>query len=216
MFEGFPHDLPEFLWGLALNNEKPWFEAHREQYERCLLKPFKALSFEIADKVEERWPGRAPALHIARIHRDARRLHGRGPYKDHLWFSLGQSGQLYDPSPKFWFEIGPASYGYGLGYFMANAEIMTRWRAAIDANPRKITRILRPIAADGRFHPFGETYKRPKGDPGEFLFDWYNRKHLGVETEVFFEPAPPGPELAEELMSAFELLMPLYDYYSNI
>lgn len=215
MFEGFPHELPDFLWGLALNNERSWFEAHREQYERCLLQPFKALSHEIADKVQERWPGQAPALHIARIHRDARRLHGRGPYKDHLWFSLGLSGQLHDPSPKFWFEIGPASYAYGLGYFMADADIMQRWRDSIDARPRKTARLLKGVSAAG-FAPYGQVYKRPKGDPGPALFDWYNRKHLGVEREVFFEPHPPGPELVEELMQAIEVLMPLYDHYRSL
>lgn len=216
MFEGFPHDLPDFLWGLALNNERSWFEAHREQYERCLLRPFRALSREVAEKAQERWPGRLPALHVARIHRDARRLHGRGPYKDHLWFSLGRSGQLYDPCPKFWFEIGPASWGCGVGYFMANTETLQRWRASIDAHPAKIGRIVKTIGADGRFRPYGELYKRPKGDPGPLLSDWYNRKHLGVEREVFFEPHPPGPELTEELLADMELLMPLYDWYDGL
>lgn len=216
MFDGFPKDLPDFLWGLALNNDRGWFEAHREQYERCLLRPFRALSMEMAERVQARWPGKAPELHIARIHRDARRLHGRGPYKDHLWFSLGRSGQLYHPSPKFWFEIGPASYGCGVGYFMANAETLQRWRSSIDANPAKISRIVRSIEADGRFRPYGELYKRPKGDPGPLLSDWYNRKHLGVEREVFFEPDPPGAELPGELMEAIGLLMPLYNYYAKL
>ncbi len=216
MFEGFPHDLPDFLWGLALNNERPWFEAHRADYERCLLQPFKALSLEFTEKVQARWPNKFPGLHIARIHRDARRLGGRGPYKDHLWFSLGQSGQLYSPCPKFWFEIGPASYGYGVGYFMADTETLTRWRQSIDEKPAALSRIVRKLNKDGRFQPYGDSYKRPKGDPGKLLFDWYNRKHLGVETEVFFEPHPPGPELMDELMEALELLMPLYDYYCKL
>ena len=43
MFEGFSEKTSEFLWGLALNNEKSWFEAHRAEYEKYLRAPFHDL-----------------------------------------------------------------------------------------------------------------------------------------------------------------------------
>ena len=39
MFEGFTQETSEFLWELSFNNERPWFLAHREQFERCPLSP---------------------------------------------------------------------------------------------------------------------------------------------------------------------------------
>ena len=30
-FTGFTSETGEFLWELAFHNEKPWFEAHKEQ-----------------------------------------------------------------------------------------------------------------------------------------------------------------------------------------
>ena len=46
MFEGFTQETSEFLWELSFNNERPWFLAHREQFERCLNRPFRALAQE--------------------------------------------------------------------------------------------------------------------------------------------------------------------------
>ena len=37
MFNGFTQGAGDFLLGLTVNNERPWFEAHRQQYEKDLL-----------------------------------------------------------------------------------------------------------------------------------------------------------------------------------
>lgn len=215
-FEGFPKDLPEFLWGIAFNNEKPWFEAHREQYERCLNQPFRAFAREICDRMEEKYPCRCSELHISRIYRDARRLYGRGPYNDHLWFSLGLTGQLYDVRPKFWFGINAKSWELGMGMWGAKGELMERWRREIDEHPERLSKIVRRLNRHGGIELWGERYKRPKGDPGKLLYDWYNTKAAAVGRTVWFDPDPPDEELLEQVMADFEALMPLYDYMMEI
>ena len=32
MFQGFSQETIDFLWGIRFNNEKSWFEAHKEVY----------------------------------------------------------------------------------------------------------------------------------------------------------------------------------------
>ncbi len=215
-FEGFSKELPEFLWGIAFNNEKPWFEAHREQYERCLNQPFRAFAREICDRMEELFPGRCSQLHISRIYRDARRLYGRGPYNDHLWFSLGATGQLYDVRPKFWFGIDAKSYELGMGMWGARGELMDRWRREIDEHPERLSKIVRNLNKHEGLERWGDVYKRPKGDPGKLLFDWYNTKTPAVGKTVYFDPDPPGGELVEEVLADFAALMPLYEYMMEI
>lgn len=215
-FEGFPKELPDFLWGLAFNNEKNWFEAHREQYERCLQKPFRALAFEMADRMERRFPNVTPALHISRINRDARRLHGRGPYKDHLWFTLARTSGLHDIQPCLYFEIGATAYAYGLGFWMASGGTAERWREHIDANPRRLERLVRAFDRQDRFTLDSVCYKRPKGDRGKQLNDWYNSRSLSCERKVFFDPDPPTAALADEMEQDLALLIPLYKYMAEI
>ena len=87
-FEGFSPEASEFLWDLRFNNERPWFNAHKQQFLDVVDAPFKALARETLERMADAFPRREWYLHVSRIYRDARRLYGRGPYKDHLWFTL--------------------------------------------------------------------------------------------------------------------------------
>lgn len=211
MFNGFTQGAGDFLLGLTVNNERPWFEAHRQQYDKDLLTPFRALAMDTFDIMSARHPNMGLDLHMARIYRDARRLHGRGPYKDHMWFSLKNWDGLLR-GPMFWFEIGAVDYSFGMGFYSASAAQMTAYRASIDANPARFRRIVRGIAAHPGFLPDGELYKRMKKDMGQELNPWYNCKRVGVECTREFGGELFSPQLPTTLADSFDALMPLYEY----
>ena len=215
-FEGFPKDLPDFLWGLSFNNERPWFNAHREDFERCLNIPIHALAEDVKAAMEERHPGLAPALHVSRIWRDARRLFGRGPFKEHMWFSLGLSEEIYTPLPQFWFGIDAKSWEAGMGCWNMKGDLLERWRRSIDLAPQRLTPIVKALDKHPELHRYGEVYKKPKGDPGLLLYDWYNARSVELGTTVWFEPAPPGKELLDQVLDIYEALVPLYEYLTTI
>lgn len=215
-FEGFPKDLPDFLWGLSFNNERSWFQAHKEDFERCLHGPIQSLAEEMRLRMNEKYPHMAPAVHVSRIWRDARRLYGRGPFNDHMWFSLGISGEIYTPSPQFWFGIDAKGWDAGMGAWNMRGEQLERWRRSIDDRPKELTRIVRELAKHPEIRPYWQTYKRPKGDPGPELFDWYNARTVGLEHTAWFEPDPPGAELADKLMDLYTALTPLYRYLAKL
>ena len=215
-FEGFPKDLPAFLWGLSLNNERPWFNEHREDFERCLDTPIHALAEDLRQVMQDRHPGLAPALHVSRIWRDARRLFGRGPFKDHMWFSLGLSGEIYTPLPQFWFGIDATSWEAGMGCWNMQGELLERWRASIDARPARLSKIVRALNKHPELGHYWQVYKKPKGDPGPLLYDWYNARSVEIGRKVWFEPDPPGKELLEQVLEIYETLLPLYEYLERI
>lgn len=215
-FEGFPKDLPDFLWGLSFNNERPWFQAHRDDYERCLHGPIVSLAEDLRQALADRHPGAAPAVHVSRIWRDARRLFGRGPFKDHMWFSLGLSGEIYTPLPQFWFGIDATGWEAGMGSWNMSAAQMDTWRKRIDADPGPLTRIVQALDRRGDLAPYWQVYKRPKGDPGPLLFDWYNARAIEMGKKVWFDPDPPGRELPEQVLDMYEALFPLYEYLQTI
>ena len=105
MFQGFSQETVDFMWGIRFNNEKSWFEANKESYLRSFYTPMKELGAEVQEKLLERFPDSQLNLKISRIYRDARRLFGRGPYKDHLWFSIRQPAEEWVDKPTFWFEL---------------------------------------------------------------------------------------------------------------
>lgn len=216
MFTGFTSETSAFLWELSFHNERPWFLAHKAEFERLLNEPFKALAADTAALMDARFPEMDLRLHISRIYRDARRLFGRGPYKDHLWFSLKSSAALLE-GPMFWFELGAADYSWGMGFYSATPAQMTAFRSMVDANPARFARLVRPVMENDAFRVTGEAYSRAKGthegELGELLDFWYNRKRLGVEISRDFGDDALRPSLPLLLADTFEALMPLYEFF---
>ena len=216
MFQGFSRETGEFLWDLSFHNERPWFLENKERFERVLHAPFKALAAETTETMQARFPQRAWSSHCSRIYRDARRLFGRGPYKDHLWFILGGDEASRRDGPAFWFEIGPSTYEYGVGYFEAPPAVMEAFRRSIDANPARFTRIAEELSHMRGLRVLGPAYKRPKGAYEGLLGEWCNRRWLAVEFKRDHDAALYDPALPETLARAYARLLPLYDYLLEV
>ncbi len=219
MFQGFSQQTGDFLWSLALNNDRTWFNANRQTFEDVLNQPFRALASDTLERMQALYPSQSFQSHVSRIYRDARRLFGRGPFKDHLWFTV-HSGDRHAVGPMFWFELDRVSWSYGMGIWDDSADVPAAFRAAVDADPARFEALVRDILACGEYRLWGEVYKRPKGDRGELLNPWYNRRHISVGYEracggVMYTDAMPG-FLADE----FARLMPMYRFlreaYNNV
>ena len=215
MFQGFSRETGEFLWELSFHNERPWFLEHKEQFERVLNTPFKELARDTAALLQARFPEMAVQCHISRIYRDARRLFGRGPYKDHMWFTLWDDAGGKD-GPAFWFELGAATYVYGMGFFEAAPAEMALYRRSIDANPARFARLAGDLAAGGNYRVIGPTYARPKGGYDEPLRSWYERKWVGVQATRDLEGEAFTPALPGFLAEAFAELTPMYRFLLEV
>lgn len=214
MFQGFSKETSDFYWELLFHNERPWFLEHREQFLRVLKEPHDALAKDTLAEFSRRHPELKLQLHISRIYRDARRLFGRGPYKEHLWFSIKDTAGLLS-GPMFWFEVGAADWGYGMGFYDATPAQMSAWRAYVDANPAAVERLARRIAEQDTFRLETAPYKRPKADKGELLNPWYNTRWLGLECRRDFGEALYDPALPQKLCGGFDFLMPYFELFST-
>ena len=216
MFPGFSEKTQDFLWGVRLNNERPWFEAHKQDYLDHVQTPLRALGEEVYEKFTAAHEELPLMLRISRIYRDARRLYGRGPYKSNLWFTLRMAGEDWTHMPVFWFEIYPKGYAYGLGAYDAKPAQMAKFRQAVDTDPKPMLKLARAFARQDRFELQAEEYKRPKGDRGELINKWYNRKRMGLERSMDFGGELYSPALPETLAAAYARLMPMYEYFAEV
>ena len=216
MFKGFSQHTIDFMWNLRLNNCKPWFEEHKEEYRCELLAPMKALGGEVYARVIESCGDRGFTHKVSRIYKDARRLHGAGPYRDHLWFSIEKPSEVWAATPVFWFELMPESWSYGLGYYQARAATMAKLRARIEHDPQKFEKQIAPLEKQGEFVLEGPEYARKKPAPTAKTQAWCNKKsfsliHKQPNGEELF-----SPELADRIVAGFVALMPLYDYFVTL
>ena len=214
MFQGFSEKTSEFMWELAFHNERPWFQEHKQEFEDCLNTPFKALAADTFALLCDRYPDITFYSHVSRIYRDARRLFGRGPYKEKLWFSFKTDTDDYD-GPVFWFEIGAAEYSFGMGSWGSPA-FMERFRKTVDANPAAFERIARDLERHPEYRIDNEEYKKPKGNYGPPISNWYSRKHIGLFCTKEFGGDLFLPELPRILVENYQNMMPLFRYLLDI
>ena len=77
MFTGFTDKTIDFMWGIRMNNEKPWFEEHKADYKTQLEAPMKELGSEAFDAVSEKCGDLDIILKVSRIYRTCAD-HGKG------------------------------------------------------------------------------------------------------------------------------------------
>ena len=89
---------------------------------------------------------------------------------------------------------------------------MEAFRRLVDANPARFERLAAAVEkAD--FRLYGEEYKRPKGDRGERINRWYNRKRIGLERCKDFGGELFESSLPRTLAGAYAELMPIYEFF---
>lgn len=217
MFNGFSDETVDFMWGIRFNNERTWFEAHKDEYLTYFYRPMKELRDELYDWFHSQRPELPLVGKVARIYRDARRLRGRGPYKDNLWLSVERPVEDWTAAPTFWFELGPENWSYGLGYYMARPVTLARLRARMEHDPRVMETLTRNLGRQDEFALTGEEYKRPKpGAPSELLEPWYRKKEFSLVHEEALGEVLFSRDMVARLEAGYEFLLPYYDYFATL
>ena len=216
MFQGYTQETIDFMWGIRFNNERAWFMEHKEQYQKHLLEPTRALAEQVYDGLREKLPHEPLMMKVSRIYRDARRLHGRGPYKDHLWFCVRTGDEDWTGRPTFYFEIAPEYYSYGMGFWHASAATMERFRKQVRSDPRELVKLVRAFNRSGRFELVGDEYARDKGAPNELLRPWLQKKNISLQFEKPLDERIFSPQLADEIVEELAELVPLYRFFAKL
>lgn len=218
MFNGFTQAASDFLWGIRFNNYRDWFMEHKQEYLTLVQEPLKELAGEVFDRFTEKYPDLNMELHVSRIYRDARRLHGKGPYKDHLWFSIRRpTAEHWTERPVFWFEISPEGYGFGMGMWMAKPFTMECYRKELLEHPEALLPLAEKLEKQDVFVLDSPEYKRPKeGTPVGILAKWYNRKGFSISCERGWDEVLESRQIVEDLLKGYDFLMPYYEYFTEM
>ncbi len=217
MFTGFSDKTIDFLWGIRFNNEKTWFEEHKETYQNDLYRPMQELAEEMLEFLDGKRPKAGLVRRVTRIYRDARRNYGgRGPYKDELWFSVEQPTEDWVDKPSFIFFLTADRWGYGLGDYTPPSS-MAKLRARMARDPKPMEKLTRSLQRQSEFALDLPQYKKPRGAaPSKLLEPWYQARTFDV-----FHYGDPGEEifsreLVERLKEGYTYLLPWFDYFSTL
>jgi len=216
MFEGFSQKTIDFMWNLRFNNEKQWFEAHKEEFIREFQTPMKALGREVFDSISSDYEKHGFIHKVSRIYKDARRVKGGDPYRTNLWFSIERPSEEWTSTPVFWFELAPENWSYGLGYYSALSKTMAKHRARIDNKPKAFEKLVAPLDKQEEFVLDGPEYSRKKEAPTPKLESWYNKKTFALIHDEPISEELFSRAIVERLIKGYTFLMPFYNYFITL
>ena len=212
MFSGYTPETIDFLWGIRMNNNREWFQEHKQQYVQTLYEPTKALGAHLFQPFLDK-PGNL--LKVSRIYRDAR-LHHPLPYKESLWICIRRDVEWWAENPCLYLEINPEGVHYGFFLWKPKVAALTDFRRSITARPDEFLKLIEQTEKATGISVTAECYKRPPKTDNPALepyFAW--KEQIGC---VRSEPVGPdlfGPQLGDRALTLFEQLIPLYNYFNQ-
>ncbi|TKR33182.1 DUF2461 domain-containing protein [Luteimonas gilva] len=209
----------KFLRSLGRNNNREWFQAHRQDYETHLRDPFLRLLGDLQPALKEVSPHfradpKSNGGSLFRIYRDTRFANDKAPYKTWQGARLFHERRKQVPAPSFYFHLEPGECFIGAGLWHPEPETQRRIRQFIFDNPGGWKAAAHARAFERRYDLESEEMlvRPPRGFPPDFEFiDDLKHKNFvalrSVEDSVVL-----GPKLRQTLEKDLTGLSPFVDY----
>jgi len=217
-FSGFSKDTVRFFAELRRNNNRDWFEAHRETYEMAVMEPSRAFVSAMGARLRAISPRiiAVPKVNksIFRLNRDTRFSLDPSPYKTNLGIYFWEGSPSRMAASGFYFHLEPPNMMLGAGVYMIPAQLLACYRQAA-ADPKKGKELGRIVAMIARLKGFtlgGKHYKRV---PAEFDPSHPNAellKHTGLYAgfETRIPPELYSARLLDYCFQRFKAASPLH------
>ena len=224
----FTADALRFLKGLARNNRREWFEAHRRDYETSVLFPMR----DFVEEMDVRLAGMAPEMvgdpkrSIFRIYRDVRFGKDKSPYKTHAacWFfhadATSRVGrEAHGGGAGFYFHLQPGASFVAGGLWMPPRPGLLRIRAAIAKDTRAFEKIALAPGLRRRMGALSQesALKRvPRGyDADHPAARWLRLQSFTVGRSLS-DAEVTGAKLASTLSTDYKTITPLVRWLNGV
>ncbi len=132
----FPPAALTFLRGLKRHNDRAWFAAHKEAYERDVKAPMIALVERLAVDLRRFAPDlvASPKASLYRLHRDTRFSADKSPFKTQVGAVFPHRALPRHQGAGLYLEIGPAGTMIAGGIYMPEAAELHALRNHLASN----------------------------------------------------------------------------------
>ena len=137
-------DTVRFIERLSENNNKPWFDAHRDEYvaAKADFERFVELLMRQLVEIEPALSEQKAKDSIFRIFRDVRFSKDKTPYKGHFGVYLSKGGRKYSGAG-YYLHIEPGGKSFiGGGLWMPEPSLLKAVRQEIDYNFEEFENII--------------------------------------------------------------------------
>jgi len=219
-FSGFAPELISFFDQLRLNNNRDWFQAHRDVYERCYVDAARDFVVAMGPRLAELGEGihAEPKVRgsILAINRDIRFSPDKTPYKTYLdlWFWQGDGPSRERPG--YFLRLDAEHLTLGAGMHLFNDTALGAYRQALQ-DPAQAQSLHNAVSTleHGGYILGGQTLKRvPQGFPNA---DESLLRHTGLVASTTLDAsAALQPTLVDTALGHFRQLQPLQQWLVTI
>ncbi len=215
----FPFEAIDFLSKLKKNNNKDWFEAHKEEFNNSLLEPAQEFVVVLGELLRSFAPGiiAIPKTDksIFRLHRDVRFSKDKSPYKTNLGLFFWEGERKKMECSGFYFHAEPGSIFMGNGQYMFTDPLLKKYREIV-YNPnsaKELDSIIKKLKRKG-YRVGGKAYKRvPKGfDPDYPYSDYLLYNGLYIFDEIKDLRKLQKEDMIKFSLKKFKEMLPLHKW----
>jgi uncharacterized protein (TIGR02453 family) len=174
-----------FLTQLKKNNNKPWFDANREQYEQVKAEQVTWLNdvIPLVQTIDSGIQHLEPKDCMFRINRDIRFSKDKTPYKENVGLVIAPGGKK-SLQACYYFHMEPKQSMIAGGIWMPDAPRLAKIRQEIDYNGAAFKKVFASKAVHTLFPDFDSDLKLvnpPKGyDANNPYIEWLKLKSFTV------------------------------------
>ena len=172
-FKGFSEKMLWFFRELRENNDRDWFEAHKDVFLEHVKAPMEELTACVMAEVSRFAPEHAgePKKAIFRLYRDTRFSNDKTPYKTHTGALLRRADLPKNESAGFYFAVSDKCVEVAGGSYMAGPEQMRLVREHIAANAKQFEKLATNRTVVAATSPLeGQKLSRPPKGLSPILF----------------------------------------------
>ena len=225
-FSGFGKDALKFLTHIQKNNNKEWFEAHKEEYIRLILEPSRAFVVEMGEHLQALVPtiNAEPKINksLYRIYRDTRRMGAnKAPIKHRIGVIFWQGKTKRMQSSAFYMHFSPEELMVAVGVRWFEKPMLDAFREYIldEAQRERLWSILQEIKAkDSEYTHLEKGYKRyPRGFSADMSHaDLSLYKGMATFKRLNPDLITDGEKLIDTLYKIYEDMLPLQEFMYEV
>lgn len=186
---GSMKDTYGFLRDLAVNNNREWFNAHKETVYQPLRKSWEAdiaRLIALMSEYDESLHGLRVNDCAYRIYRDVRFSNDKSPYKTYFSAVFAKGGRKCVQAGCY-LHMEPGNSALHAGIWWPENNILTKLRSEIDANIDEFKEILENPDFSSRFRFYGDKLKvLPRG----YSKDNPNAEYLKMKEYLCIKEVP--------------------------
>ncbi len=225
-FPGFPKEGLRFLADLRDNNNRRWFEAHKDIYRAQLLEPAQAFVVTLGERLQEISPRivfdprTSGSGSIFRIYRDTRFSKDKSPYKTHLGIFFWEGAGRKMENPGFYFHLEPGEVRAHAGQHTFPNPMLAAYRDAVvdDKLGANLETVIAKVRNAGAYEIGGDQYKRvPSGyDRGHERADLLRYKGIHASSPLVGVQELGSPDLVDICFEHCANMSPLHHWLVKV